>query len=409
MFLPDQRVLSSISSDGSPASLNILVINYEFPPLGGGAGRGTYNLARELAKKGHKVDVLTSRAVGFTKTEKIEGFHVYRVKSWRKGIHDCGFRGALTFLLFAIPVFLRLTRRKDYNIIHYFFSLPTGLLRFIPGKHRTVPYVVSLRGSDVPGYDSFNRNLQRVHQILLPVTRNIWRSAARVVALSSDLRNSAKESDDVARIDIVPNGIESEMFLFDTSVDKTSPTIKLICVARLIERKGVQHILRALCALPDSIKLTVVGEGNYMHVLQQLASELKLDNRVNFYGYCPRDKLVQLYNRSDIFVLPSMAESFGMVFVEAMSCGLPVIGARVGGVPDIIKEENGILVTPDSVDDVVSAIQHLASDESLRNSMAKENRRKAVEQYAWSSVADAYELIYQSVGADQATEHEASA
>ena len=380
--------------------MKILIINYEFPPLGGGAGRGTYNLARELAAKGHDVDVLTSRAVGYQKNELVEGVHVHRVKSYRKGIHDRGFRGAFSFLLFAIPVFLKLTQRNDYSIIHYFFSLPTGLLRFLPGRHRKVPYIISLRGSDVPNYDEYNKSLQLAHKILMPITRTIWREASRVVALSSDLANSAKVSDSKVSIDIVPNGIESEMFIHDPNIraempkGKNSDRVQLICVARLIERKGVQHLLQAMKQLDDSVYLTIVGEGNYMSALQALANKLELDDKVRFYGYCPREKLVRLYNKSDIFVLPSMAESFGMVFVEAMSCGLPVIGARVGGVPDIIKEDNGILVQPDSVDDVIAAIKKLAGDKELRDAMGAANRYKAVAQYAWRSVADSYEIVY---------------
>jgi len=380
--------------------MKILIVNYEFPPLGGGAGRGTYNLARQLAAKGHSIDVLTSRAVGYQKTELVEGFNVYRVKSYRKGIHDCGFRGAFSFLLFAIPVFLRLTRKNDYHIIHYFFSLPTALLRFLPGKHRQVPYLISLRGSDVPNYDTYNKSLQIAHKALMPITRKIWRESARVVALSTDLAQSASESDSSVRIDIVPNGIESEMFVYEPTIrEKAKSTahaerVELICVARLIERKGVQHLLHAVKQMNESIFLTIVGEGNFMGELQVLAAELDLTSKVKFYGYCPREKLVTLYNNSDVFVLPSMAESFGMVFVEAMSCGLPVIGARVGGVPDIIKPENGILVEAGSVQSVKAAIETLAADAGLRKSMAEANRLKAVANYAWRSVADAYENIY---------------
>lgn len=376
--------------------MNILIVNYEFPPLGGGAGRGTYNLARELAAKGHHIDVLTSRAVGYQKTELVEGFHVHRVKSYRKGIHDCGFRGAFSFLVFAIPVFLKITARRNYDVLHYYFSLPTGLLRFLPGKHRKIPYIISLRGSDVPNYDTYNTSLQLAHKMLLPVTRAIWRESGRVVALSSDLANSASESSSDVRIDIVPNGIESELFVNDDSLrtNGEGKPIQLICVTRLIERKGVQHLLQAMKRLDDSVYLTIVGEGNYMSELQALSLQLELQNKVRFYGYCPREKLVRLYNQSDVFVLPSMAESFGMVFVEAMSCGLPVIGARVGGVPDIIKPENGILVQPGSADDVMNAITTLAGDSQLREEMGAANRYKAVAQYSWRSVADSYEVIY---------------
>lgn len=382
--------------------MHVLVVNYEFPPLGGGAGRGTYNLARELAANGHTVDVLTSRASDAQKIELVEGFNVHRVRSYRKGIHDSGFRGAFTFLLFAIPVFLRLSARRNYDLVHYYFSLPTGLLSLLPGKHRKIPYVVSLRGSDVPNYDIFNKSLQFAHKLLLPITRKIWRQSAQVVALSNDLAQTAAEVDDEVQIKIIPNGIESDLFVYDPGLKmharKQHPTdrVQLICVTRLVERKGVQILLKALQQLDDSLFLTVVGEGNYAAELRVLASGLELDSKVRFHGYCPREELVALYNASDIFVLPSMAEAFGMVFVEAMSCGLPVIGAQVGGVPDIIKENNGILVPPGSVEDLAMAIQSLATDPERRKKLGQANRLKAVEQYSWQSVMGRYEAVYRT-------------
>lgn len=391
----DDTSLAQVTS-----SMNILLINYEFPPLGGGAGRGTYNLARELAAAGHSVEVLTSRADGFQRLESVDGFSVHRVRSYRKGIHDAGFRGALTFLVFAVPIFLRLTQRREYHIVHFFFSLPTGLLRFLPGKHREIPYIVSLRGSDVPNYDSFNKSLQLAHKLLMPITRTIWRHSSQVVALSSALAKTAAEVDGGVDIKIIPNGIESELFVNDPSIKYQHrlkhPTdrVQLICVTRLIERKGVQVLLRAIKQLDDSVYLTIIGEGNYRVELEALARQLDIESKVQFYGYCPREELVEFYNISDIFVLPSMAESFGMVFVEAMSCGLPVIGARVGGVPDIIKEDNGILVEPDSAEDLAMAIHTLVSQPELREQFGLANREKAVAEYSWRGVGERYEEVY---------------
>jgi glycosyltransferase involved in cell wall biosynthesis len=338
----DNLTTSSAAAPGEPR--RILLLNYEFPPLGGGAGRGTYNLARELAKKGYDVDVLTSKAKGQSSVEKTEGFVVHRVLSWRKGLHDCGFRGAITFVLFAIPAFLRLQRHKNYTVLHYYFGLPTGVLQWLPGRHRKIPYIVSLRGSDVPNYDTFNTQLQFFHRLLLPVTRSIWNNAAKIVALSETLRATALETAPDADIDVIANGIEADEFYNADVRPGTSPTVQLICVARLIERKGIQHLLRALQVMQHDVHLTIVGEGNYLPNLVDYAREYQVNDKVTFYGYCPREQLVDLYSASDIFVLPTMAESFGLVFVEAMACGLPVIGTTVGGVPDIVLPQNGILV-----------------------------------------------------------------
>ncbi len=384
-------------SAGTPAATvrpSLLLLNYEFPPLGGGAGRGTYNLARELARKGYEVDVLTSKAEGQAACEQIEGFTVHRVKSWRKGVHDCGFRGAITFLVFAVPTFLRLTRSKNYIVLHYYFGLPTGMLQWLPGHHRKIPYIVSLRGSDVPGYDTFNTPLQFFHRLLLPVTRSIWNNAGKVVALSETLKDTALEAVPGVDIAVIANGIESEQFYNSNNRTGDSGPVQLICVSRLIERKGIQHLLRALQVMQHPVHLTIAGEGNYQQQLVDLAAEYDVADKVTFYGYCPREELVDLYSASDIFVLPTMAESFGLVFIEAMACGLPIIGTRVGGVPDIVLEDNGILVEPNDYLAVRRAIDVLAGDPQRRKTMGDACRRRVTKHYSWLSVAQKYEQCY---------------
>ena len=377
--------------------MNILLLNYEFPPMGGGAANATFNIAQELVALGHSVDVLTSRLKGQASEEVLQGVRVYRVASWRKGIHDCGMRGAYTYVWNASFCLRKLLTSNRYNVCHYFFSLPTGLLSLLPGSHRSIPYIVSLRGSDVPMYDPFNRKLQIFHNLLKPVTRMIWERAAAVIALSNGLRETALQSVPCQKIGVVGNGVEIDLF-HPLNVNKSrSGHFRLISVTRLIERKGVQHILLALKELNDpSIQLLVVGTGNYEEELRELADRLQLGEQVTFYGYCPRLNLPELYNSSDAFILPSMAESFGIVFAEAMACELPVIAGRTGGVPDLIKDENGVLVTPGSVEEIKSAILRLKNSPECCTAMGLANRQRVMRHYSWSSVAARYEEIYRS-------------
>ena len=173
--------------------LRILILNYEFPPMGGGAGHASSQIAKELAAKGHHVEVLTSGLAGQAKEELIDGIKVYRVKSVRKSIQDCGILGAWSYVFAARPVFKRLLKQNHYDITHYFFSLPTGMLRLITPGTKKIPSVVSLRGSDVPGYDQMNKMLRVFHLLLGPVTKKIWNQAEAVVANSHGLRKIAEQ------------------------------------------------------------------------------------------------------------------------------------------------------------------------------------------------------------------------
>ena len=373
--------------------MRVLILNYEFPPLGGGGGNGSYNLAKELTQAGNSVDVLTSRAAGQLRQEVLHGINVYRVTSWRKGIHDSGLRGAFTYLCFACPQFFALTSANNYDVIHYFFSLPTGFLSVLPGRHRKVPYLVSLRGSDVPGYDPYNRSLQWFHRLLLPLTRKIWRDADRVVALSNNLKKMAMETDASVNFSVIPNGVDAK--LFARLPGSAGDQFRMLTVSRLIERKGIQHALIAMSELEQKdIHLTIVGEGNYSQALIDLCKKLGLDDRVNFYGYCAREKLPELFVDCDLFVLPSMAEAFGQVYVEAMSCGVAVVGGRTGGVSDIIGPDNGILVEPGSVDEIKQAILTLYHDRDRCLQMGENNRKRVLENYSWATVAEQYSDYY---------------
>ena len=375
--------------------MKVLLLNYEFPPVGGGAGMATYHLAEALSRLDHDVDVLTSGSFADKPVEKLTDFTVHRAFSLRKGIHDCGLRGAATYVGFAMPKLNRLIRNYHYDVYHFFFSLPTGFLTLLPGGWQNKPYIVSLRGSDVPGYDPFNFKLALLHNLLKPITKMIWRRAKAVVAVTNSLKNSALEIAPDQQIDVIPNGVDADLFkpLNATSGDRS--VFRLICVSRLVERKGIEDILSALAELPsEGIELSVVGSGHHENRLKQRCNELALNSVVDFQGFCPREELPRLYAQSDAFILTSRSEAFGNVFAEAMSCGLPIIGTAVGGIPDLVSEENGLLVEPGNIGAIKRAILRLKASRSLCQKMGIANREKIEKNYRWTKIAEEFLHLY---------------
>ncbi len=362
--------------------------------MGGGAGRATCNIARELVRLGHDVDVLTSGVSGCKNFEVLEGVTLHRVKTWRKSIHECGLLGAFVYVFFAYFKLLKLVKKNDYDILHYFFSMPTGLLTLFPGRHREIPYIVSLRGSDVPHYDRFNWLLELIHFFLKPLTKRIWKNAKAIVALSESLKQTALETDSTQQIEIIPNGINTEIFK-PLAPDNTCKSLKLVTVCRLLERKGIQYVLAAMAELANpNISLEIVGLGNYEAELRKLCKHYSLESVVAFHGYCVNEDLPRIFRNSDVFILTSLAESFGIVFLEAMSCALPIIGGDTGGIPGIISEDNGILVQPTDVNDIKNAILRLMHEPDLRKKMGQKNRQKMIEKYSWRHVAEEYSNVY---------------
>jgi glycosyltransferase involved in cell wall biosynthesis len=365
--------------------------------MGGGASNATYNIALQLVKRGHSVDVLTSRFKNQPPEETINGVKVYRVTSWRSSIHECGLLGASSYVLFAFFKLRKLLQTNSYQILHYFFSFPTGALSFYSHSIKRKPYALSLRGSDVPGYDTFSLTLRMLHWILKPVTRRIWREASAVVAVSKGLRQLALETMPSIPISVIYNGINNEVFRPNhLSATHARRTTRLLTVSRLINRKGLEYLFIAVAAIEGHpLHVDIVGTGSAEKRLRDMVVKLGLENIVTFHGYQPPAELARLYNEADIFVLPSISESLGLVFLEAMACGLPIIATHVGGIPEIVKNnENGILVDAAKPNQIAYAITTLIDKPALRKRFAQNNAAKIRKQFTWDRIAQSYEAVY---------------
>ena len=388
--------------------MRILVLNYEYPPLGGGAAVATAALAQGLFERGVAVDVVTAgagpgterRTAGRPVGPLVEGgLTVYRVKSRRTGVHEAGMGDAASYLVAALPVIRRLLRSYRYDAVHIFFSLPTGaLLPFL--RLRGTPVVVSLRGSDVPGYDPHNSTLQLAHRLLTPMTRWIWRRADRVVAVCDSLGRLALNTWPDLRYAVVPNGVDLALFHpADPAMPRPSKRIRCLAVARLVERKGLGDLIRALALLERGrFELEIVGGGADQRVLLDLAVQLGVAEEVRFLGPLPRAEVAERYRAADLFTLPSSAEAFGNVFAEALASGLPIVGSDTGGIPDLVEHgSNGLLVRSGDVGALAGAIGYLADDPELRTEMALRNRAKAETTLEWSQVTRRYISIYEAI------------
>lgn len=385
---------------GSAVGVRALLLNYEYPPIGGGAGVATAALARGLADRGAQVDVVTACSPGEDgEPRSSDRLTVHRVKSSRKSRHEATMANAGSYLLAAAPVIRRLLATHQYDVAHVFFSLPTGVLLPLI-DWRGVPVVVSLRGSDVPGYDPTNRSLQCAHRVLRPLTRWIWRRADRVVALSDSLGRLALRTDPRLRYSVVHNGVDLTRFRPPaTPRPAGAGALRCLAVARLVERKGLTDLLRAMARLDrDRFELDIAGSGPLEAALRQLTVELGLSSRVRFLGALDRDEVAEAYRRADLFTLASWEESFGNVFAEALASGLPIVGSDVGGIPEFIGHgTNGLLVPPRRPDALAQAIRYLEENRALRGQMRVRNRERAERTLSWDGVTSEYLEVYRAL------------
>jgi glycosyltransferase involved in cell wall biosynthesis len=381
--------------------MRVLLLNYEYPPYGGGAGVASEALARTLAGRGVTVDVVTagdepssvSTAMWDGEASEEGVLNVHRVRARRTSVHQAGMGDAASYLVAALPVVRRLLSAERYDAAHFFFSLPTGAMIPFVNLGKT-PVVVSLRGSDVPGYDSHNQSLERAHRLLRPLTRWIWRRADRVVPVCDSLGRLALKTLPDLDYTVVPNGVDLTRFSPGGSRRGQPGRVRCLAVSRLVERKGLDHLIRAIASLERGrYELEIVGSGPDEHSLRELAATFGLDGLVKFSG-----SLDRRYREADVFTLASVEEAFGNVFAEALASGLPIVGSNVGGIPDLVKHgRNGLLVPPRDPLALAAAIHQLGANPSLRAEIGRRNRADAEANLSWDRIGTRYLSLYQGI------------
>lgn len=374
----------------------ILIVNYEYPPLGGGGGVATCDLAIEWAKK-YQVDVLTSSFKGLPKFEVVQGVNIHRVKVLFRSSRDtASFTSMLSYLFFGFFKGIRLARKNKYMVINTHFAVPSGPLGYIIGKMFGIPNVLSLHGGDI--YDPSKKSSPHKSFFFKRVVRFIMNRANRIVAQSTNTKGNAekyykpKKAIQVVPLPFHPPVIEK----FDRAAAGYSRNdFLIVSIGRVVKRKSYDLLIRAIFQIRDRrVKLLIVGDGPERQNLQNLTEYLGLKDRVKFTGFISEKEKYGFLSKADLFALTSLHEGFGIVFMEAMYCGLPIVCTNNGGQTDfIISGQNGLLLNVGDIGSCAENINRLINDKKLYKKCSKNNRLKVKMFYA-AKVAGQYLDIF---------------
>jgi glycosyltransferase involved in cell wall biosynthesis len=313
--------------------MKILFLNYEFPPIGGGASPVSLEIAKGYVRNGHEVDVVTMSYRDLPAYEIIEGINVYRVKSLRAKKEICHPWEQLTYLISAWLFLSRRLRKIRYDISHTHFIIPTGVLALRVKKKFNIPYVVTSHGSDVPGH---NKRFAMLYPFVRLPWKRIVRHAKCVTAPSDYQINQIKDITRDGVFMTIANGLDLTRF-------RPMKKEKLILVvARLFENKGIQDVLDALKNIKcGKWAVKIVGEGPYRKILEKKAMENGLTGTVKFLGWIDNGsvEMKELYGRASIFISASYFESFGLTVLEAVSAGCHPLVSDIGGHRFIIDDD----------------------------------------------------------------------
>ena len=370
--------------------MNILVLNFEYPPLGGGASPVCHEINKRYVAMGHAVSVVTMHYKDLAERETIDGVHVIRIACKRKQLHMCSPFEQWTFLLRAKHFLKDWLSAHRFDVVHAHFILPTGILcRFIK-KTFGIPYIITAHGSDVPGFNP--DRFRFLHLWTPPMIQAIIFDATCITSPSAYLKQliTRVAPSQADKMHVVPNGIDAAAFL------RSEKQPMIVSSGRLLPRKGFHSLIRAVHKIRLGYELHILGDGP---IRKQLEAEARSSlTPVHFHGWVNNksDLYKQVLGQASIYSLVSGRENASISILEAMASGCAVITSDASGCPEMVGD-TGLLVQHGDVTMLRDAILRLIDDDALRIQLGEEAYLRADQQFNWDKIVKDYLRLLEHV------------
>ncbi len=363
--------------------MKILLVSDNYYPYPGGISEHIHHLYLEFRKKGHTVNILTGKPYWYEEYNS----DIIRVGRYIKAFMNKSFNPTVA----SLDLYNRVKyviNKNNYDIVH----IHGPIAPFLP--------VYTLMTANAPRVATFHAAFTRNHyyDISAGIFYHFFKRLDGRIAVSNVAKNSMYKYFP-AEYTIIPNGIDIKRFSPNVKpIEKYSNTkkIKILFVGRLEPRKGINVLFNAMNKVVKkypNVQLIVVGKGALKNVYSQVLREAR--NHVVFENYVPVEELPRYYASADIFCSPATGnESFGIVLLEAMASGKPVVASNIDGYKDVVRDRiDGKLVPPKNPNRLAVALLNLIKDEELRRKMGNNGRERALE-FSWESVATQVEQFY---------------
>lgn len=386
----------------------VLAFSLTYLPVVEGHGIAVHEIAKRISERDIEFHIICARFdASLPEYEKIDHVHIHRIGFARPNaaVEDT-YRAPLKWMKYLYPFLAWWKARRLHKAYHFdalwsIHAAHAGFATlFTSWSFPELPIVLTLQEGNTP------LHYKRRVGMLYPLYRKIFEEADMVHAISKHLKTYARGMGARGEVVVIPNGVDTSLFARRPRKDELAPLLEklekkstdryLITASRLVEKNGVDDIIRALALLPKRYKLIVAGEGPLGEELWELTGELGVRDRVLFVGALSHEELTYYYHASDVFVRPSRSEGFGNAFIEAMAAELPIIGTPVGGIPDFLKPPEstvgksiptGIFCQIYNPKSIAEGVERLFADAPLRKKIIANAQALAKDKYDWNDLA----------------------
>jgi N-acetyl-alpha-D-glucosaminyl L-malate synthase BshA len=364
-------------------------------PTYGGSGVVATELGKALAHLGHQVHFI-SYALPHRLPQFVENifFHEVEVSNYPLFEHQL-YGLALTSKMVEVMIY------EQLDLFHVHYAIPHATSAYLAKQilrkeNKNIKFITTLHGTDI--------TLAGLEPSFLPLVKFSIEESDGVTAVSRFLKEKTITNYQIDKeIEVIPNFIDSNLY---KRVKDGKFRMHLACcgekilvhVSNFRVVKRVTDTIRILELVNKEIpaKLVLVGDGPDRSECERLARELGLEKRVVFLG--KQDGLSQILSASDVFLMPSQSESFGLSALEAMSCGVPVVSSSVGGLPElIVHNENGFIAEIGDVERMARYTLDLLTNERKYNRFAGNSRKRAVEEFDIKKIIPRYVDYYNRI------------
>lgn len=369
-------------------------------PTYGGSGIVGSELGQELAARGHNVHFISS-VLPTRVTELNDRIHFHEVEMMTYPLFE-----HQPYDLALATKMSTVARAEKLDLFHVHYAIPHSISGILARESikdkRFVPVITTLHGTDI--------TLVGADRSYLPITRYALQQSDGVTAVSKFLKRATIETFDFDDVEVIPNFICPKRYrkLTDSPLrDELAPNGELLLVHvsnfRPVKRAAdCVHILAAVKKEFPNTRLVMVGDGPERAAIKHLAKTLGVEDDTIFVG--KKNNIADYLGVSDVFLLPSELESFGLAALEAHACELPVIATRIGGIPEVVNDgESGYLSDVGDIEKMSADTMKLLSDADLRTRFGSRGRDLAVQRYSTEAIIPKYISFYENVLAKQKT------